>query len=807
MDRDPPPPRSSSIPFAAGGNNPRSPMVRGATSSPMLTLSSSSPSSPSAQSHRRYYPSLYPPPLPGRLASGSGSTSTGGGGYGSSSRFQLRRQIPPPPPATAGEERPAGRPRTTHGLPNPFLSELEKIRRVGASLFGALDSPSPPPPATRHGGSQHRHRQPWTPLSSIPNTPAAGMPPPVPSRRFSAGYYYSSPPQMQPAPSTGGTAMAPPLPTPRFSGAGGILSESPPPSWAWQQQQHAHPPNTAAAAASSQQDRPWSTDLSALSSSVSGVTNNSAIFATGSVPPPAPQQQMPAKASSFTDLAPLPGGCGFSGLTTPSHTNGMATTMFGSLSRSPAGTAATTAAASASDTMNGHVQPSSSSESELPPLPLSLLMHPEDLPFWQHPSSAGNNNSYYGTETGTTGYTATGSEEEPTRLQAPPTTNDLLQVKQEPVVFGDVPPCKMDPVYVALDDDEKFLNGILQSIQPSTDEAASLLPNQAPLSSDGWFGDVEGSGQSWDMEAMLQAPASMYNNKVNAGASGGIPMNCDSSMLMSQQQQMPPLQQEGDLFSSGGFSDISQHWQQLLQNNTSGFNQQLEPNQQIPLLPSSTDSLQLMNSSSHSPSIWNTGGGDINGQGWAGLPALANMFHHMNIFGQGGTATPAAAGQYGMLDFDSSGMPSFPINNFDQMNTSGGGMSIGQGFPVMPPGPMFDITGGGSSSAWASMQLNFSSSTMESSTPEPKLMLGGMERPSMPRWTPSLTAGASSSGMSRRGAYGDFFSEADMAMINKDKRLKDMVNTDPKRVKRILNNRASVVKLKAQRHAEFLDLS
>ncbi|CAL5074962.1 unnamed protein product [Urochloa decumbens] len=805
MDRDPPPPpqrATSSFPFAgAGGTTPRSPMVRGATSSPMLTSLSSS-SAASARSHHRYYSSLYPPPLPAARLGTASTTAAGGYSYGgsSSSRFQFRRQqIPAPPPLARAEPERPGRPRTTCALPTPFFSELAEIRRIGASLFGDLDAPTRRGAAPAiYGRGQHRDRQPWTPLSFTPPArgrsfsgftpppPSAGMPPPPPSRRFSAGYYSSPSPsaapagifsgtpswplssstslppppvslsrQQQPLSSTG---MLPPLPTPRFSGAGGILSD-PSPSWASQQQQA-----------------------------------------------PAPQQQLPVTASSFTDLAPLPEGYGFSGFT-PSHTN-ETTNMFGSSSWSPADMAAT-AAASARDTMHyGQAQPSPSSDSELPPLPPSLQMQPEDLnqapSFWQQPSAG--NNSCYGTET------ATDQSEEETRLQAPMT--DLLQVKQEPGF--DESPCQLDPVYVALDDDEeKFLSALLHSFKsPSESES---LDNQAPLSSDGWLqtgglGDVEGSGQSWDMEAMMNTPlSSLFNNMVNAGSSGasgsGIPMNCDGySVPMSQQQQQQqiPPPQEGDQQFSMGFSA---DWQ-LSQNDL-----------QIPLLPSSTDSLQLMNNSSQqSPSIWNTGGADgsgqgcsdadadISGQAWAGLPALANMFHQMNIIGQAGTATPEAGGQDGMLDFDSSGnsngawasMPSF-ANNLDQMNTGGGDMSIGQGFSATPA-PMFDINGSGS------MQLNFSSSTMESSTPEPKLMLGGMERPRMPRCTPSLTAGASSSGMPQRGAYGDFFSEADMATINKDKRLKQMVNTDPKRVKRILNNRASVAKLKAQRQAEFLDL-
>ncbi|CAN6162375.1 unnamed protein product [Urochloa humidicola] len=795
MDRDPP------IPFGAGTPS-GSPMIRAATTSPMLTRSSSSTST---QFHRRYYPSsLYPPPLPTTRLVASGSTSTGTGtgyGYGSASRFQL----PPPLPPRTAVHRPVRPITTTRSLPTPFLTELAKIRTVGSTLFGDLDALAPSP-ATRRGaallGGNQQNRQPWTPLFSstttlsaaggksysvfpppLPSAAGIGMAPPLPTRGFSA---YSSPSASQPlsssarTPSWASTGM-PSLTNPRFSGTGGILPEHPP-SWASQQQQQ------------QQAAQPWSTaDLAALSS----VSGGSGIFTTGSALPSA--SQLPAKSSSsFTNLAPLPGGCGFSGLT-PRHTN--ESTMFGSSSLSPAEDMAP--AASDTTMYYGQVQTSLLDSSDLPPLPPSLQKHMEDQDlapsFWQQ--SSGNNNSY-GTETAASAYTATGSEEP--RLQVP-THHRLQVVKEEPVVDDIDAPCRdREPVFIALDDDdEKILSALLESFESSGDEPAASLTNQPPLSSDGWLGDVEGSGQSWDLEAMLlQTPPS--TGAASASSSIIPSMNYDGgSMSMSQQQQqqqIPP--QQGDLFSDL-FSDISQHWQ-LSENNTSSGFVQPQPNQQIPLLPSSKDSLQL-NHSNHIPSIWNTGGAGSSGQRWAGLPALSNMLHTMNI-GQGGTATmTAAADQYGMLDFGNSGSSS---SAWDQMGTAGGGMSIGEDFPATPA-PMFDSNG--SSNAWESMSsLNFSSpTTMESSIPSvPKLRLGGMERPSrMPRWTPSLPAGASSSGMSRRGACGDFFSVADMAMINKDKRLKEMVSTDPKRVNRILNNRASVAKLKAQRHDEFLDLS
>jgi hypothetical protein len=122
---------------------------------------------------------------------------------------------------------------------------------------------------------------------------------------------------------------------------------------------------------------------------------------------------------------------------------------------------------------------------------------------------------------------------------------------------------------------------------------------------------------------------------------------------------------------------------------------------------------------------------------------------------------------------------------FDQMSIGGGSMSMGQQvWPEKPEAAMFDFDnpGGSSSTAWASKPWNFSSSSMENSTPVPKLILGGIEKPRLPRRLPSLPALASS--MSPKGTCGDFFSVAEMQTINKDKRLKEIVNIDPKRVKR-----------------------
>jgi len=143
------PPRASSIPHAATSGG-------GSSSAMLLGLSSSPATSPH---RRRFSPSLYPAPSPGRLASGSGSASRFG-------------QIPP-------LAAPGGRQRGTHALPTPFLSELASIRRMGAS--GDLDAR----PTSHHRDVSAARRaliglqqQAWAPSS----TPTMS---PLPSNRFS----------------------------------------------------------------------------------------------------------------------------------------------------------------------------------------------------------------------------------------------------------------------------------------------------------------------------------------------------------------------------------------------------------------------------------------------------------------------------------------------------------------------------------------------------------------------------------------------------------------------------------------------
>jgi hypothetical protein len=117
-----------------------------------------------------------------------------------------------------------------------------------------------------------------------------------------------------------------------------------------------------------------------------------------------------------------------------------------------------------------------------------------------------------------------------------------------------------------------------------------------------------------------------------------------------------------------------------------------------------------------------------------------------------------------------------------------------QGWAAVPVlANKFDMMsiGGSSCSAGPQTPWNYSSLSVENSTPVPampKLILGGMDRPGLPPRSPALGAGASSS-MPRRGCTKEhFFSEADMEKINKDNRLKELMKTEPKRVRRYVHS-------------------
>ncbi|KAF8711537.1 hypothetical protein HU200_028981 [Digitaria exilis] len=279
---------------------------------------------------------------------------------------------------------------------------------------------------------------------------------------------------------------------------------------------------------------------------------------------------------------------------------------------------------------------------------------------------------------------------------------------------------------------------------------------------------------------------------MNGSDGGAIPINYRTSMSSQQQAQQ-------------------QHWQPT-QNNTS-FVQQQANNQQLPLLPAFTAMLQL-NSSSGGSYPWNC-------QDSMSI-TQAQLLAPQQGLGEPNNTFPGIVQQEQYLHIPL--LPSY-TDKLQQNSISGpsawrtaGGNSSGQAWAAaMPPAlcnnySVFgtNSSGSSSSSASASMPWNMSSSSMEYSNALKNLGLGFMENPSSSRLPPrppsfNVGAGASSSTL-WRGAHGDFFSEADMEAISKDKILKKIVSTDPQRVKRILSNRDSVAKLNSQKMNRVLDL-
>ncbi|XP_039797617.1 uncharacterized protein LOC120662559 [Panicum virgatum] len=672
----------------------------------MLGLSVSSAATATSP-HRRFSPSLYPPPAPspspGRLAgSGSGSAA---------SRFG---QIPP--------STPRGRQRRTRALPTPFLSELASIRRMSASLFGDLDArPTNHRGATRQ--ALHAQQQAWP--SPVPTMSLdSGLRAPPPSGTFSQVPPPVSRRPQPPPPSPG----VPPLSGNRFAGF--------PASAFWSQRRQVQSSSSGVPPLVSQQQK--TTYQPSSSTDLAPLPSGSGIFP-GLAPPPASSK------SSFTDLMPLPGD--------------ELTTMFGSSSLSS----------------SAHLEMQSQdqtpfwqwpSDSELHPSPPSLEMQSQDQRY---------------------------SEFEAPILDVAVAPAPGFQIKEEPM--DDAPCIERQPELISLDDDEDDgLNALLQSFQSSSDLDSNWMQlGGCSGSRPREMGAFDGSGQSWEATMML-TPA--YDNVSIANPNLQFPLlpsSTDTPELNSSDG--PSVWSTADTSGEGwaGMPALAGMFDQM-----SIGEGTLSIGQGWPAAPAAGGQYCMFDDNSGSSA-------------WPAIPSCAtSMLDQVTIgggsmsgMGQGWPETPAAADDAGVCVFDNSGsstnpwpeMPSFATSMLDQVTIGGG--SMGQGWPETPAPAaaaasnyaMFDIdiTAGGSSSsssgAWASKPWNISSSSMENSTPVPKLILGGMEKPRLPRQLPSRAAVASSS-MSRRGTYGDLFSVAEMEMINKDKRLKEIVNTDPKRVKR-----------------------
>ncbi|KAL6655796.1 hypothetical protein ACP70R_006622 [Stipagrostis hirtigluma subsp. patula] len=134
------------------------------------------------------------------------------------------------------------------------------------------------------------------------------------------------------------------------------------------------------------------------------------------------------------------------------------------------------------------------------------------------------------------------------------------------------------------------------------------------------------------------------------------------------------------------------------------------------------------------------------------------------------------------------------------------GIGGASGCAWMPPEPVsnYNHIGIGACSsdcAGGIMHGQCGGSSMENSVSTPKLMPGGMESPGLS----SRGAGARSSS-SRGKAHGDIFSDVELETIMKEKRLRELVDTNPKRVKRILSNRFSAARLSVRRANYVQDL-
>ncbi|CAD6225401.1 unnamed protein product [Miscanthus lutarioriparius] len=211
------------------------------------------------------------------------------------------------------------------------------------------------------------------------------------------------------------------------------------------------------------------------------------------------------------------------------------------------------------------------------------------------------------------------------------------------------------------------------------------------------------------------------------------------------------------------------------------------------------------------------------GQTWEAMPTPASVHDKVNNGGSSSSSIPwkchGSMPMYSRSEEQALQQLSDLLSLWSSTASSSCDQSMGssvagscQGSAAMPAlANKFDMMSIDSSSCSArpQMPLNYSSLSVENSTPVPavpKLTVGSMDRPELPLRPPALGAGASSS-MSRRGGTKEhFFSEADMEKINKDNRLKELMKTEPKRVRRILRNREYVARLKVQKANHMQDL-
>ncbi|XP_066392358.1 bZIP transcription factor 30-like [Miscanthus floridulus] len=298
-----------------------------------------------------------------------------------------------------------------------------------------------------------------------------------------------------------------------------------------------------------------------------------------------------------------------------------------------------------------------------------------------------------------------------------------------------------------------------------------------------------------------------------------------SSLTMSHSHHRTPIP-IGDF---SGFPSASQQQEALTMRGLLGFapppfqQQQAQPSfsslQPLPV----GNFLQLAGSSSEQSMTGAAEGVGV-GQTWEAMPTPASVHDKVNNGGSSSSSIPwkchGSMPVYSWSEEQALQQLSDLVSLWSSTASSSCDQSMGssvagscQGSADMPAlANKFDMMSINSSSCSArpQMSLSYGSLSVENSTPVvsavPKLIVGGMDRPGLLLRPPALGAGASSS-MSRRGGTKEhFFSEADMEKINKDNRLKELVKTEPKRVRRILRNREYVARQKVQKANHMQDL-
>lgn len=309
----------------------------------------------------------------------------------------------------------------------------------------------------------------------------------------------------------------------------------------------------------------------------------------------------------------------------------------------------------------------------------------------------------------------------------------LLPVKQEPSSSNNA---SLDPELIYIDsDDEPFdLDTLMASLESSTSLMASLLGSNPGLKSMPSFGSASSSG---DMQ--FQMGGTKGDELTMMSSSWGAQTWSSSPVPEDVVNGISMMSIDGGSSSAADFGSMA--WTAQTMSSMPSLQQQL-PWQQGGTLASSSSDL--------SQQFMQPAGFDL-------PPLLPSM--------DMGNSTHVM--QYG--------------RNIGPI-TWNAGNDQNRGAMKGPAVNCDAISGSNNSKLWQS----HSSSTGSSSVAIPKLRLGGMESRRVRPPSSLSSATAASSSMSRSGANGNLFTDVEMERLMKDKRLKELVNTDPNRVKRYI---------------------